>query len=1005
MKSIFVSYSSRHREVTRELVALVEAQYGVGSVWWDHELESRSSFAEQIKAALEEARVVVVIWTAGALISDYVYAEATGAQRRGKLVNVRPADVEFTDIPEPFNIFHVDNLDDHDRVLASIASVMTGTPIATRVPLHELYFRQHGRLLLDPKQSPLPRDPREVSPSQLLQAKFEVVGYMNATGVRQDLIEWCADSPGTAGCLVHGPGGTGKTRLMIDIAKELRQQGWMAGFLEQSPEDVESTQRQRWQALDQLIVHGEDQGLLLIIDYAESRQPEVTQLAIRFAQRRDRETRRIRLVLLGRSAGEWWTTLHDETPEVQRFFRGSDTHPGVIALPIVSAAEGRRALFEASRQAFGPYIAAQGYSLPTREPSLELAQRVESDERYGRPLAVQIEALLWLTSAATTNGSAGVEGLLRQVLGLERTHWTTIVSDLGDDGMRDLSRAVAQLTLIHGTQSRTSTERLLMNDDFYKGQRTARVAVDRDIRRLMRVFGTATDALSPLEPDLIGEHHVATIADVEMIDGCIRWIQTEPTDQQDRRHRSLMTVLQRATRAEHGDRATARVAALLDYLIDMYSSTLSNVMVTVMIETPGSLTERMEQRISGLAGDALKSIANALPAEMPSLMDLSVSVATRLVEVARERDPADERLLADCLYNLSIRLANVDRQEEALGVASEAISRYRRLREGDAEVLPQLARALVNLSEVYSQLEKPFDALRAALDAFHIYRDLPDPQPDAVHIDVAATAGRLAICMGNAGKDEDAVFGFEESVRLYRELAENHPDLVLDLATSLNNVAVSLSRVDRDQEALAASQEAVDIYRRVAKSRPDPVLPHLAAALDTLGNRLSKVTRVQEALAAGQEAVAIFRRLEEIRPDAFLAGLEKGLLNCCQHLANLDRLDEALSANQEGIAICRRLAERRPDAFGPRLATAVLARAQILEAQDQLDDGMNCVEDAIRTLTPFFLSQPELLEDQMRSLLREHRRFLDALGREPDEGLLGDVVEQLYALQQRGTTE
>jgi hypothetical protein len=137
VKPIFISYSSKHRDLTRALAGVIEAQYGAGSVWWDHELESRASYSEQIRAALEEARVVVVLWTAGAMISDYVYAEAVGAQAQGKLVNVRPADMRFSDIPEPFNIHHIDEAEDHARVLATIAKVMTGEPIPTRVPLHD----------------------------------------------------------------------------------------------------------------------------------------------------------------------------------------------------------------------------------------------------------------------------------------------------------------------------------------------------------------------------------------------------------------------------------------------------------------------------------------------------------------------------------------------------------------------------------------------------------------------------------------------------------------------------------------------------------------------------------------------------------------------------------------------------------------------------------------------------------------------------------------------------
>ena len=101
------------------------------------------------------------------------------------------------------------------------------------MPLHEIYFRQHGRRLIDPKQKPLPRDPREISPSELLQAKYAVVPYADVTGMAAELLDWCTDDPRpTAGRLIHGPGGLGKTRLLIEVAAKLREQGWIAGFLD-----------------------------------------------------------------------------------------------------------------------------------------------------------------------------------------------------------------------------------------------------------------------------------------------------------------------------------------------------------------------------------------------------------------------------------------------------------------------------------------------------------------------------------------------------------------------------------------------------------------------------------------------------------------------------------------------------------------------------------------------------------------------------------------------------
>jgi tetratricopeptide (TPR) repeat protein len=932
MADIFISYSSKHRELARALASAIESQYGAGSVWWDHALESWGDYEIQIRNALNQARVVVVIWTKAAGESDWVKSEAGRANRDGKLVNVRPADTPWRDVPSPYDQHHVNDLDDIDGILQSIATVWRGTPIRTTVPLYEIYFRQHGHHVIDAKRRPLPRDPREISPTDLLQAKYEIVPYVDTTGMKADLIDWCREgSRATAGRLVHGPGGLGKTRLMIEVAAALRAEGWMAGFLDRAHEQVDTTLKQRWQALDQLIAHGDDEGMLVVMDYAEGRQAEVRAIAEQLSRRSEGDSRPIRLVLLARSAGEWWTTLHDETEAVQNLFRLALLQADVVALSALLVGRQRRGLFLDSMKAFRPILTAQGYAIPTTEPADELLALVESEIGYARPLAVQMEALLWLASAASDTGTASIDVLLRRVLGLERAHWRKLLGELSEEFLRDMERGVAQVTLVQGTSSSTSSERLLMMDQFYEGHRTARVQVDPVMRSLARLYGKSDGGLAQLEPDLVGEHHVGSVGDLELVEGCLRWIDAEPAEIKKKHYRDVLTVLQRATAPEHGRSANERAGTLLDHLILTGSVSLAAEIVSVMVDTPGELVHRLERLVEALDDEALTAINEALPIQSVTLMELSLGVAERRAELARalvaaiELDATDEQCealvshLAARVDTLGARLSILGRREEGLAASQEAVYIRRRLAQTRPDAFkPDLARSLNNLSVTLSNLGRREDALAASQESVNIYRRLAQVRLDPVLPDFARSLNSLGMTLSNLGRTKEGLGASQEAVDIYRRLAQTRPDAFLpDLATSLHNISIDLSNLGRGEEALAASQEAVNIRRHVAQTWPDAFLPDLATSLHNIAAYLSNLGRREEALAASQEAVNIRRRLAQTRPDAFLPDLAMSLNNTGVMLSDLGRREEALLASQEAVDIIGAWRKRGPTRSWP----------------------------------------------------------------------------------------
>ena len=670
--------------------------------------------------------------------------------------------------------------------------MMAGTPIPTRVPLHEIYFCQHDHRLIDPKQRPLPRDPSDISPTDLLQAKYEIVPYVDNTGMKADLIAWCGNgSRATAGRLVHGAGGLGKTRLMIAVAAALRAEGWMAGFFDRPHEQLDATLKQRWQALDQLIAHGDDKGLLIVMDYAEGRQEEVRTVVQRISRRPEGDTRPVRLVLLARSAGDWWTALHDEIPEVQSVFRRGPLRADVVSLSDISAGRPRRDLFLESAKAFSPTLAAQGKVIPNSEPSQDLVALIETGAGYGRPLAVQMQALLWLFSAE--QNTADIDILLQLVLGLERSHWGKLLGAVHEDQTRDMARGVAQVTLIQGTSSLTSSERLLMADQFYHGKRTARVDVDPIIRNLARVYGKPDGGLAQLEPDLIGEHHVAMVGDVELVEGCLRWIETEPSE----------TTREAPARSPHGA-AAGHAAGTWD------AGQRTGVRIARSVDHAAHQAAR---RRYGRRGDGDARRTGWPPRS-----------ATR--HARRRGLGGDRRRAATAIPRIDGVVAACRRAPPGLGTEEfeRAVDATADLPpEALEDVLSHLAARIDTLGIRLSDLGRREEALAATQEAVDIHRRLAQSRPDAFLPDLAVSLNNLGTDLSDLGRREEALAAAQEAVDIYRRLAQSRPDAFLpDLARSLNNLGNRLSDLGRREEALAAAQEAVDIHRRLAQSDLTP---------------------------------------------------------------------------------------------------------------------------------------------------------------------------------------
>ncbi|WP_232630873.1 tetratricopeptide repeat protein [Methylobacterium sp. Leaf118] len=320
-------------------------------------------------------------------------------------------------------------------------------------------------------------------------------------------------------------------------------------------------------------------------------------------------------------------------------------------------------------------------------------------------------------------------------------------------------------------------------------------------------------------------------------------------------------------------------------------------------------------------------------------------------DLARARPDAFTPDLAVSLNNLGNRLSELGRREEALAAAQESVEIWRALAHARPETFtPDLAMSLNNLGNRLSELGRREEALAAAQEAVEIRITLASARPDTLTPDLAVSLNNLGNRLSELGRREEALAVAREATGLYRDLARARPEVFTpDLAGSLNNLGNRLSELDCREEALAAAQEAVEIRHALARARPEAFMPDLALSLNNLGNRLSKLGRREEALTAAQDATGLCRDLAGVRPEAFTPDLALSLNNLGNRLSQLGRCEEALAAAQEAVAVFAELARARPDAFARNLLVSSNNLAAQLSELGR-DEEAEAVRQRIRRL-------------------------------------------------------
>ena len=779
-----------------------------------------------------------------------------------------------------------------DRLVAVPASrLLADRGFRTRLAEHEVptdaalvgagwYLRLRGgrTVSLAPAYRPVSRRIRP-EPSTLLRPEYGLVPFLGRKAVLDHIVGSCQGPPGRPVLLVTGGGGSGKTRLGRQACVQMLIAGWDAGLADDQRRDGAST-------------HRLGRPTLLVVDDADMRTGLIGALVDYL--RRDDAGPPVALLLLARAAGDWWDRLVLEQ-ELGDAYTVLDLDRDPV--PPADRAEH----FRRASAAFAAYSGARPKDPPS---AAELADRA-----YAEPLLIHIAALLGTVNMHATSapglgednvpgvditaGQPGLpvrERLLRRLCERERTRWYELGAEsylLFNRNLPFADQVVALATLTAAVDQACAASLLAAVPNQAEIIRLGAEALTAWAHQLY----SGPAYWNPLRPDLLAEQHLADIP-------------------------QLPALAIAAARLAAGQRWEARV--LIQLLVELTRGAPNQPAVRAALD---ELLAAVLPRIVDLA-------TTTGPAELADLASLALQLAPQ---------PDLAALLADQMPEHSVRLAAL-----AATLTSQRVTQYREgALGGEPDAANRLAGSLNNLSIRLADLGRREEALAASQEAVTIRQELAAARPDAFRPDLASSLNNLSADLADLGRREEALAAIQEAVTIRRELAAARPDAFRpDLAISLNNLAVRLASLGRREEALAASQEAVTIRRELAAARPDAFRPDLATTLTTLAVRLGQLGQDEGALAAAEEAADIYRELARARPDAFRPGLATSLTVLAAGLAGLGRREEALSAIEEAVTIRRELTARRPDAYQDGLEQSLRVLAWLEHGEDRSDASL-----------------------------------------------------------------
>jgi glycosyltransferase involved in cell wall biosynthesis len=734
-----------------------------------------------------------------------------------------------------------------------------------------------------------------LSLSQLLRAEEALVPFDPA---RQPFlnkqIEWAEKDKAVLSVrLLVGEGGCGKTRLALQMCQDLTAQGWLAGLL-----PGQTSQSMQTLALRLLAKANTNQPVLVVVDYAETRQAAVLDLLTYLQNPHlvSADHAPIRVLLLARSGGEWWMQFPNQRQACESLLLAA-TGPYTLPQLHMTLAEREHAYIEAKSH----------FANRLQLSDTPLVPDLQADH-FANPLPLQMAALLVLHGQTHDTTSA----LTRALVAHEKRYWTQATAHI-PLAIQHPQAASVLMTLVTLAGQVNSTRDISPTWEACAYPKE----LLRPLWAVLQPLYSGTQGLQGLRPDLLGEALVTQTLlgqDGESV------LSALFESKQNEWSNHALAVLARILRTRDDIAQVVQkplqshLPHLCNGLCDTLIATHCPPLSTLAIDSFNALTPARKQQVAGVLESRFEE--DILPINAWAL-----AVRTHQLQQAQEKLNKERKLsekatlaLAGAFFRHALAQYRIGNTAQAITSGKPGLALNRQLHEkapNNLNYKSNLAGSLANLSSFLSIGGQNDQALVLSGEALAHLEDLAIQESALFTPDWALGLNNHANRLAAAGQHDQALALSEKALNLRKALAEEHQGRFTPAwATSLNNHANRLAAAGQHDQALALSEQALKLHKELAEEHPARFTPEWATSLNNHANRLAAAGWHDQALALSEQALKLNDELTKQQPARFTRDWAISLNTHAYLYANLGDIEKAIVMTTQCVDLQARLAEQ-----------------------------------------------------------------------------------------------